>query len=67
MAIPNVTMNEMLGENGKVALEGGMAGSPYATFTADESWAPGTYRMKVKIYDRLGKGKASVSTTFTLE
>jgi len=61
------TQDSLLGENGKVALEGGYAGSPYATFTTSEQMDPGTYRIKVKIYDRLGKGRSSVSTTFDLQ
>ena len=61
------SQTELLGDNGKVALEGGYAGSPYATFTTSEQMEPGTYRIKVKIYDRQGKGKASVSTAFELQ
>jgi len=58
---------EMLGENGKVALEGGFAGSPYATYSTTEEMPSGQFKFKLKIYDRLGKGKASVSTTFELK
>ena len=58
--------NELLGENGKVELEGGFAGSPYATYSTTEAMAPGEFKFKLKIYDRLGKGRASVSTTFEL-
>ena len=61
------SITEMLGENGKVELDGGIAGSPYVTYTTTEAMEPGKYRIKVKIYDRLGKGKSSVSTTFDLE
>ena len=58
---------ELLGENGKVALEGGIAGSPYATYSTTEDMEPGEFKFKLKIYDRLGKGKASVSSSFELK
>ena len=57
----------LLGENGKVALEAGIAGSPYATYSTTEDMEPGEFKFKLKIYDRLGKGKASVSTNFELK
>ena len=57
----------MLGDNGHLKLENGVASSPYATFSPNETMEVGKYRMKVSIYDRVGKGKATVTKTFTLE
>ena len=65
----NVLLSQtgMLGENGHLELENGMAASPYATFSPNETLEPGAYKIKVRIYDRVGKGKASVTKSFTLE
>lgn len=57
----------MLGENGHLKLPNGMASSPYATFSPNKTMEAGKYRMKVSIYDKLGKGKATVNKTFSLE
>jgi len=57
----------MLGDNGHLKLDNGMASSPYATFSPNETMEPGNYKMKVSIYDKVGKGKATVTKTFTLE
>jgi hypothetical protein len=58
---------EMLGENGHVKLEGGYAASPYGTFETTENLAPGKYRIKLTIYDKVGNGKATVSSNVILE
>ena len=58
---------EMLGENGHLKLEGGYAASPYGTFETSESLAAGKYRIKLTIYDKVGNGRASVSSTVVLE
>lgn len=58
---------EMLGENGHLKLEGGYAATPYGTFETSENLEPGKYRIKLTIYDRVGKGKATVSSTIELE
>ncbi len=58
---------EMLGENGHIKLEGGYAASPYGTFQTSEDLEPGRYRIKLTIYDKVGNGKASVSSTIELE
>ena len=65
----NVLLNQtgMLGDNGHLELENGMAATPYATFSPNETLEPGAYKIKVRIYDRVGKGKASVTKSFTLE
>ncbi len=58
---------EMLGENGHLELEGGYASSPYGTFKTTEELEAGRYKIKLTIYDRLGNGKATVSSTVILE
>jgi hypothetical protein len=58
---------EMLGENGHLNLEGGYAASPYGTFKTTEKLEPGKYRIKLTIYDKVGNGKATVSSTVELE
>lgn len=58
---------EMLGENGHLKLEGGYAASPYGTFETNEQLDPGKYRIKLTIYDKVGNGKATVSSTIVLE
>jgi hypothetical protein len=61
------SQTEMLGDNGHLKLENGIAGTPYATFSPNESMDAGKYRMKVHIYDRVGDGKATVTKSFTLK
>ena len=58
---------EMLGENGHLKLEGGYAASPYGTFKTTGELEPGKYKMKLTIYDRIGNGKATASSTIELE
>lgn len=58
--------DSLLGDAGHVALENGVASSPYASYNTDSSMAPGKYRIKIKIYDRLGKGRATQSAVFEL-
>ena len=58
---------EMLGENGHIKLEGGYAATPYGTFETTEKLEPGKYRIKITIFDKVGNGKATVSSTFVLE
>jgi hypothetical protein len=58
---------EMLGENGHLKLDGGYAASPYGTFETTQDLAPGKYRIKLTIYDKVGNGKASVSSTVIIE
>ncbi len=57
----------LLGEKGHVFLPNDTAGSPYGIFSTTEGLEPGIYKMKLTIYDRIGKGKASVVKSFTLE
>ncbi len=58
---------EMLGENGHLRLAEGYAATPYGTFETTEKLKPGKYRIKLTIYDRIGNGKATVSSTVELE
>jgi hypothetical protein len=58
---------EMLGENGHIKLEGGYAATPYGTFETTEKLEPGRYRIKITIFDKVGNGKATVSSTVELE
>jgi hypothetical protein len=57
----------MLGDGGHLALENNMAKSPYATCTTTPDVAPGKYKFKLTIYDKIGSGKATETATFTLE
>lgn len=57
----------MLGDAGHVALVNNMAKSPYATYTTTSDIAPGKYKFKLTIYDKVGNGKASQTAAFTLE
>lgn len=57
----------LLGENGHVLLPNDTASSPYGIFSTTEELEPGIYKMKLTIYDRIGKGKASITKPFTLE
>jgi len=58
---------EMLGENGHIKLDGGYAATPYGTFETTEKLEPGKYRIKITIFDKVGNGKATVSSTVVLE
>jgi hypothetical protein len=57
----------MFGDGGHIALENNLAGSPYATCTTTTDMAPGKYKFKLTIYDKIGSGKATQTATFTLE
>lgn len=58
---------EMLGENGHIKLNEGYAATPYGTFETTENLEPGKYRIKITIFDKVGNGKATVSSTVVLE
>ncbi len=58
---------EMLGENGHIKLKDGYAATPYGTFETTENLEPGKYRIKITIFDKVGNGKATVSSTVVLE
>lgn len=57
----------LLGENGHILLPNDTAESPYGIFSTTEELEPGIYKMRLTIYDRVGKGKATVTKSFTLE
>jgi hypothetical protein len=57
----------LLGENGHILLPNDTAESPYGIFSTTEQIEPGIYKMKLTIYDKIGKGKATVTKSFTLE
>jgi hypothetical protein len=57
----------MLGDGGHIALENNRAKSPFATCTTTPDVAPGKYKFKLTIYDKIGSGKATQTATFTLE
>lgn len=59
--------SQMLGENGHVALTNDIAESPFGVFVTNSTLAPGKYQIKLTIYDKIGKGSASKSTTFILK
>jgi len=62
-----ISEKELLGERGRLELENNRVPTPYATFTTTSELNPGTYKFKVTIYDRIGKGTATQNATFTLE
>ena len=57
----------MLGDGGHIALENNRAKSPYGTFTTTPDMAPGKYKFKLIIYDKIGAGKATETAIFTVE
>lgn len=57
----------LLGDGGHLALENDIASSPEGTFSSTPEMAPGKYKFKITIYDRIGKGRATQTATFTLE
>ncbi len=57
----------LLGDGGHLVLENDMASSPEGTFSSTPEMKPGKYRFKMTIYDRIGKGRATQTATFTLE
>jgi len=57
----------LLGDGGRLALENNIASSPEGTFTSTPEMAAGEYKFKITIYDRIGKGRATQTATFTLE
>ncbi len=59
--------SELLGEGGHLLLDNGYAGTPNATFSTTENTPTGDYTMKVRIYDQVGKGSATVSMKFSLQ
>ena len=57
----------LLGDGGRLALENNIASSPEGTFTSTPEMAAGKYKFKISIYDKIGKGRATQTATFTLE
>jgi hypothetical protein len=57
----------LLGDGGHVALENNKAETPFATCTTNPDVAPGVYKFKLTIYDKIGSGKATQTASFTLE
>ena len=57
----------LLGDGGRLALENNIASSPEGTFTSTPEMTAGKYKFKITIYDRIGKGRATQTATFTLE
>lgn len=57
----------LLGDAGHIALENNSAGSPYGSCTNTAELAPGKYKFKLTIYDKIGNGRASQNAFFTLE
>jgi len=58
---------QMLGENGKVKLENNTAGNPYAEWHTTPDIKTGTYKFRIKIYDKIGNGQAIISKNFNVE
>jgi hypothetical protein len=57
----------MLGDAGHVALNNNHAASPYGSCTNTTNLETGEYKFKLTIYDKIGKGKATQTSTFKLE
>ena len=62
-----VSKTSLLGDGGHLALENNMASSPNATYPTSPDLAPGKYKFKLAIYDKIGSGKATQTAFFTLE
>jgi hypothetical protein len=62
-----LSMNALLGDKGHLVLENDRARTPYATCETTSDMSPGKYKIKHTIYDRIGSGKATRTSTFTLE
>jgi len=65
----NILLSEtgLLGDGGHLALENDIASSPEGTFSSTPEMAPGKYKFKMTIYDRIGKGRATQTASFTLK
>ncbi len=65
----NILLSEtgLLADGGHLALENDIASSPEGTFSSTPEMAPGKYRFKITIYDRIGKGRATQTASFTLK
>jgi hypothetical protein len=57
---------EMLGEHGHIKLQNNTLKSPHIYFKTSTALPPGKYSIYMTIYDKLGKGRVSVSRTFEL-
>ena len=62
-----VSKTGLLSDGGHIALENNMAASPNATYPTTPDLAPGKYKFKLTIYDKIGTGKATETAIFTLE
>lgn len=58
--------HDILGDSGHQALENGIAKSPFAS-VATADLAPGKYKLKLTIYDKIGGGRASITKQFTVK
>jgi hypothetical protein len=56
----------LLGENGHVVLNDGVASSPYGIFESQVGLEPGQYQMTLTIRDKLSGGSFSTTQPFTL-
>ncbi|MCK4870743.1 MAG: hypothetical protein KAS93_06510 [Gammaproteobacteria bacterium] len=57
----------LLGDKGHIALANDIARTPHGIFVTTQKLQPGSYTIKITIFDKIGKGSASKSTTFTLQ
>lgn len=57
----------LLGDGGHLKLENDIASSPEGTFSSTPDMVPGKYKFKMTIYDRIGKGRATQTASFTLK
>jgi hypothetical protein len=62
-----LSQNGLLGDKGHLLLENDRARTPYATCQTTSDMSPGKYKFKLTIYDKIGSGKATRTSTFTLE
>ncbi|MBN1683908.1 MAG: hypothetical protein JW855_00470 [Gammaproteobacteria bacterium] len=57
----------VLGNKGHIALPDDIVPSPHAVFVTSSKLKPGKYTFSITIYDKIGKGSVSKSTTFILK
>lgn len=61
-----LSVTQMLGDQGHVALPDNIAASPYGIFSSTTSLTPGKYQIKLTIYDKIDHATGSRTTVFTL-
>lgn len=65
----NVVLSKpsLLGEKGRRVLENDVASSPYGTVNTTATTPPGKYEISLTVYDKVGGGNITASTSFNLK